>query len=292
MQNKSNLCILNSYNSLEELLIKELLFSKSFIKKNFTKAQLSKRILAKDEIDIPISVRNRGFINPNYSAPGIEILEEDDNFLALNKIAGIHGHPQSYLEDDTILNFIRNRYQFSFLSLSQETPESHLLYRLDKETSGVLIFAKNTNAYKEIRGEFKNVVKEKVYLAIVCGNFDKEGKHSHSLRATGKKGMKMESLEDGPDRVSISVEKISYNMESDLSLLKISLGQGVRHQIRSQLSAIDFPILGDTLYGGKQGSRVYLHALSYEFSTEHYKFKAQSLYEKSFFEFFHLDSCL
>ncbi|OUR96399.1 hypothetical protein A9Q84_08590 [Halobacteriovorax marinus] len=292
MQNNSNFCILDSYNSLEELLIKELLYSKSFIKKNFTKVQLARKILVRDEINIPIVVRNRGLINPSYSAKGIEILEEDENFLAVNKLAGLHGHPQNYLEDDTILNFIRNRYQFPFLSLPQESPESNLLYRLDRETSGVLIFAKNLEAYREVRGDFKNVTKEKSYIAIVCGDFDKEGQHSHSIKATGKKGMKMECSLDGPDNVSIEVKKLSYNNEYDLSLLKVSLGRGVRHQIRSQLSAIGYPILGDTLYEGKESARVYLHALSYEFRTEHYIFKAQSLYEKSFFEFFNLDSCL
>jgi 23S rRNA pseudouridine1911/1915/1917 synthase len=290
-QNNSNICILDSYSSVEELLIKELLFSKSFIKKNFKKNFLAKEIRKQDELFIPIEVLNKGLINPSYSGPEIVILEENDQFIIVNKPSGIHGHPQNYLENNTVLNFLRNHFNLSHLGQIQRSDESTLLYRLDKETSGVLFFSKDSKSFETIRSEFSSSAKTKEYLAIVRGDFSKVGVIENDLKPFGEKGSKMIATEPTDKSVQINVKKISYNNDKDLSLLMIKLGKGARHQIRSQLSGVGFPILGDTLYGGEKSDRLYLHAFRYSIILNENEFSYTSKDEELFLRLFDLNSC-
>ncbi|WP_372654054.1 RluA family pseudouridine synthase [Halobacteriovorax sp.] len=287
-----NFCTLKPYKSLEELLTKELFFSKSLIKKFLSKRKLQYSLKERDEILIPYEILNSGYINPVYSGEEIQVLKEDENFIAVNKPAGIHGHAHNYSETNTVLNFIRSEKNFPvFLQKSAEA-ESNLLYRLDRETSGVLIFAKNMKSFKSVRGSFAESAKEKTYLAVVSGKFDQEGDHEHYLESFGEKGSKMRTSESGNKKVRIATKLVNYNSEKDISLLEVRLGQGVRHQIRCQLSAIGFPILGDDLYGGQLSERLFLHAYKYKIELDSSSFEAESKEEKLFLSLFDLNSCL
>jgi 23S rRNA-/tRNA-specific pseudouridylate synthase len=142
-----------------------------------------------------------------------------------------------------------------------------LLFRLDYETSGVMVLAKNERFLKSMRENFDTAMKRKFYWAIVEGEFDKEGRWTHYFKPTGHKGtkQKVSEFETADTHVgTLSVLKISSNQGK--SLLLVNLKTGLRHQIRAQLSYLGFPILGDELYGGKQAERLFLHALRYEFT--------------------------
>lgn len=291
MQDK-NFCTLKSFKSLEELLTKELSFSKSLIKKFLPKRKLQYAIKERDELLLPLEILNNGFINPIYDGEGITFLSEDENFIALNKPAGIHGHPHNYSETNTVLNFLRSRKTFPVFTNKSADAESNLLYRLDRETSGVLIFAKSNEVYKKVRSSFTESVKKKTYIAVVSGEFNQEGDHGHFLESFGEKGSKMRAVESGTNKVQINVTLLKYNSDKDLSLVEVKLGQGVRHQIRCQLSSIGFPILGDELYGGTASERLYLHAYKYEIQLDGLNFKAESREEKLFLALFDLNSCL
>ena len=291
MQDK-NFCTLKSYKSLEELLTKELSYSKTLIKKFITKKRLQSPLRERDEVYIPLEILNSGFINPKYSGEDLVVLKEDDNFIAVSKPHRVHGHPLNYGESDTIVNYLRAKNSWKvFLGRSIEA-ESKLLYRLDYETSGVLIFAKSSEAYNRVRDSFLETVKRKVYLAIVTGEFNLSGVHSHYLESYGEKGAKMRVCDSGQRKVDIDVSLLKYDESKNLSLLKVELGQGVRHQIRCQLSAIGFPILGDSLYSGQECGRLYLHAYKYEVKTDEYYFEVSSCEDELFLKFFDLHSCL
>lgn len=291
-QSNTNICILKSYLTIEELLNKELLYSKSYLKKVFKKNFLSKEIREKDELYLPLELLNKGLINPVYDGPTIKVLKDTDDFIIVSKPSGTHGHPQTYLETNTVLNFLRNKYSLEELGSFQTRDEATLLYRLDHETSGVLFFSKKSEAYEKIRGEFSNSAKSKEYLAIVVGDFNAEGLVEHDLTPFGKKGAVMKASDPTSESVRINVKKVSYNKDEDVSLLKVELGKGARHQIRAQLSAIGFPILGDSLYGGKNEERIFLHAYRYNISFEGKNITCSSSDEKLFFRFFDLNSCL
>jgi 23S rRNA pseudouridine1911/1915/1917 synthase len=140
-----------------------------------------------------------------------------------------------------------------------------------------------------MRHGFNERIKRKIYWAIVEGDFNQEGSWTHSFRAMGVKGAKQKvDLHYHPDAHEghLVVQKIAY--KEGKSLLMINLKTGLRHQIRAQLSALGFPILGDELYGGKKAERLYLHALRYEWDKE----EAEDISADLFDSFFDLNSAL
>jgi len=282
---KIKLSLLNDVEDLYEDFLVHLGLSKSQYKKSGMKKSLS--IRGKKEIELPCTLLRNGEVNPVYSGPGIEVLSENDDFLALSKPAGIHGHPQSFAETDTVLNFVRSIGKANDFGGA----EGGLLYRLDQETSGVLVLAKREATYNELRDNFHALAKEKIYLAAVRGKFEDLGVKTHFLKGSGEKGAVQKEDESGIES-KLSIIKSWYDENSGNSLLQIVLETGVRHQIRAQLSFLGYPILGDSLYGGLEEDRLFLHALKYAFDWEG---KRIVFYDGSpllFDKFFDLNRCL
>ncbi|EQC49956.1 RNA pseudouridine synthase [Bacteriovorax sp. BSW11_IV] len=266
---ETEICFLNNSKTLEELLKTELFLSRSFIKKYLTKKQLSLIPKKGQSIRLPIELLNHRLVNPVYTNSDIPILFEDDKFLVFNKPAHVHGHPLSYDETDTVLNFSRSYLNSLFLGLPSSNQERGLLYRLDEVTSGVLIYVKDEKVHEKLRGEFSSCVKEKVYLAIVHGEIAEHGEIRHFFQSAGERGRRRVLSESGEGEFGeLRFERLKYIEQKKISVVKVYLKQGVRHQIRAQLAAIHHPILGDELYGGEKSERVFLHALKYSFDFE------------------------
>lgn len=272
-----------------EDLYKDFLKHLGLSKAQYKKAGFKKNLSFKKgrQIELPCDVLRNGEINPIYSGPEINILHEDENFLAVSKPYGVHGHPLSFSETKTILNFLRDKNK----SYDFGGAEKGLLYRLDRETSGILVLAKKEDLYKKIRENFDQFAKEKIYLAIVEGELKDLGRVEHRLKSFGEKGAKQVESHEG-NLSKLVIKKTVYNHVENCTLVMISLETGRRHQIRTQLDLLGHPILGDVLYGAKQADRLYLHAYKYSFSwkQESYSFADDraSLFDK----FFDLNSCL
>lgn len=252
-------------DSLKDALQRAIGCSGQQIKRYFSSKQQDHEIRAKDISRLPLDLVNHLQINPHYDGPPMKILAETDEYIALHKAPEIHCHPQKYSDTNTVLNYLVTQNYWKSLNINQENYDRGLLYRLDYETSGVLILAKNASLLKAVRNDFKTEMKRKFYWAIVEGNFDKDGLWTHYLRSKGSKGSKQEVFDQKVDESlegSLSVLKL---MESEgKSLLLINLKSGLRHQIRAQMAHLGFPLLGDELYGGKKAERLFLHALRYE----------------------------
>ncbi|EPZ51845.1 RNA pseudouridine synthase [Bacteriovorax sp. BAL6_X] len=194
------------------------------------------------------------------------MIHEDDIFIVLNKPQAIHGHPMDYSETDTVLNFMRSHFNLQSLGNSRSDYEKGLLYRLDQLTSGVLIYIKDELIHENLRNSFSQIAKEKTYLAIVKGKVKESMDLIDRLVSSGIKGEKMIVNEIGVE-ATLRVEPIFYHEKKNLSLVKITLNEGHRHQIRVQLSHAGFPIVGDPLYNDdyneKEDKRLYLHAFQY-----------------------------
>ncbi len=282
---KIKLSLLNDVEDLYEDFLRHLGLSKSQYKKSGMKKNLSMR--GRKEIELPCALLRNGEVNPVYTGPEIKVISESVDFLALSKPFGVHGHPQGFEETDTVLNFLREIGKTNDFGGA----EGGLLYRLDQETSGVLVLAKREVTYNELRDNFHTLAKEKIYLAVVKGKFDSLGEKTHYLKSSGDRGSIQKEDESGIES-KLSIAKSWYDEKSDNSLLQIVLETGVRHQIRAQLSFMGFPILGDTLYGGEKEERLFLHALKYAFDWEG---KRVVFYDGSpllFNKFFDLNSCL
>lgn len=257
---------LRDYPTLKDALKETLGCSGQHIKRYFSSKEQDQQIKAKLIYKLPLSFVNHMEINPVYQGPDITIISETENYLVLHKPAGVHCHPLSYDDKDTLLNFLVTTGKWEPLLVNRSQYDRGLLYRLDHETSGVMVLAKTERFHKTMRENFGSEVKKKFYWAIVEGDFDKEGRHTHYFKATGAKGVKQKVLdfdEEASFEGTLSVLKITTNQNK--SLLLVNLKTGLRHQIRAQLAHLGFPILGDELYGGKKAERLYLHALRYEF---------------------------
>lgn len=232
--------------------------SRSFLKKELTKKVRSVKVLARSSFSIDLNILNNGKVNPSYKALPLTILSEDERFIAFYKPPFVHSHPHSYSESDNCLSFFRSKNIFSILNVNLKNYDRGLVYRIDFLTSGLLIACKNDNFYEEIRKNFSSMVGNKIYYALVEGEFLAK-KVTGNIDTTRKKVLVVKGEQD-----TIEVLETRYFREKNISLLKIKLHQGKRHQIRALLCSIDFPIIGDPLYDGKDASRLYLHAYEYE----------------------------
>lgn len=258
---------LQGESSLKEALKKTFGSSGQLVKRYYSSKEQDRKVNPREVARLPLSLVNHMKINPEYKGPAVQIIAENEDYIVLHKPSGVHCHPHAYDDKDTLLNFLAASNKFEALMVNTENYDRGLLYRLDNETSGVMMLAKNERFLKAIRGNFDSAMKKKFYWAIVDGEFDKEGRWTHFFRATGQKGVKQKVSDDqvhDSQEATLSVIKISSN--AGKSLVLVNLKTGLRHQIRAQLSHLGYPILGDDLYGGKKADRLYLHALRYEFS--------------------------
>ena len=290
-QKMTKLCILGSDTSIESSL-KSLNISKSRIKKaDIPKTFLEKKVENHQEVEIPLNLINHGLICPTYQGPKVELLFEDKNVLVLNKPPNIHCKPLTYNEENNILSFLRQNLYFKRTNFCFEHQyEGGLLYRLDFETSGVLFFSKDKNEYLFIRKNFKNLAKTKEYICIVGGKFAGSGCYKHFLSAHGPKKGQVKVKEHGELGLGIiDIKILDYDRNKNLTLLKVKLYSGIRHQIRVQLSYLGHPILGDILYGGTESSRLFLHAYKYEILIGNKNYGIECKDAVLFDRFFNLD---
>ena len=191
----------------------------------------------------------------------IEVLFEDDYFLAVNKPAGIVVHPSSYHPDNTLANAVK-----FYLNNNKKI---RAINRLDRDTSGIVLFAKN-EYIQELMIQNKSIQKE--YLAIVKGTL-KEKQGTINEKIARKQGSIMEreiNNENGQTAITHYklIKEIKINNEN-FSLLELKLETGRTHQIRVHLKYIGNPILGDSLYDTESDliNRQALHA--YKLTFDH-----------------------
>ncbi len=266
--------------SIENWLKSTFKLSGQFLKKNFSKKFLQKIIRKNEAIDLDIDIINHGMISPKYSGEKKpHIFFEDENFLGIFKPDHCHMHPLSYNEGDNLLSYLREVGRGNLLTVNSANYDRGLLYRLDYETSGVVIYAKTEELYQQVRKGFSGLVKKKQYHCFVTGDCRLQGTYVHYLKASGEKGEKMlASLDVGfGERAELFLTPLSYDEKNNATLLQVDLTTGLRHQIRVQLKALGFPIIGDPIYGDDfaNSPRLYLEAHKYELIIEGRSYKFQ-----------------
>ncbi|WP_412469884.1 pseudouridine synthase [Oceanospirillum sp. RT-1-3] len=267
LKHNNNFCNLTEKDTLKEFLKGELHFSNKAIKTSYiSKVALQSHLAPKSELYLPRDLLNRYHVNPIYTGVAIEVIYEDDIFIVLNKPQGIHGHPMEYSETNTVLNFMRDHFNLPSLGNPRSDYEKGLLYRLDKLTSGVLIYIKDELIHENLRNSFSQIAKEKIYLAVVSGKLEESLHLTDRLVSSGIKGEKM-IVNDVGVEATLKVDSLYYHERKNLTLVRVTLNEGHRHQIRVQLSNAGLPIIGDPLYNEEynkeQDKRLYLHAFQY-----------------------------
>jgi 23S rRNA pseudouridine1911/1915/1917 synthase len=207
-----------------------------------------------------------------------EIIYEDENFLAINKPAGMLVHSTGAGgEEKTLADWLLEKYPE--VKGVGDSPEIRpgIVHRLDRDTSGVLIIAKNQKSFEYFKNLFKEKTAKKKYVALALGEvspgigtIDKPIKlKDGSVKRTVWEGKdEKEAITDYEvlDYLKIKTQKGGQVF----SLLEVSPRTGRTHQIRVHLASIGHPIAGDALYGPKKSNfglkRQFLHAQSIEFT--------------------------
>ncbi len=187
-------------------------------------------------------------INIAPEAIALEVLFEDGDLLVLNKAAGISVHPGAGRHSGTLVNaLLAHCHDLSGIG-GEERPG--IVHRLDKETSGCLVVAKNDAAHVELSRQFAEREVEKIYLALAVGKLRRNaGTIEASIARHAVHRQKMRVSDRGrPAQTDYRVIQSS----ASASLLECRLHTGRTHQIRVHLQHLGHPILGDAVYGGRQ----------------------------------------
>jgi 23S rRNA pseudouridine1911/1915/1917 synthase len=176
------------------------------------------------------------------------VLYEDPSIIVIDKPAGMVVHPAPGNPSGTLVNALL--HHCNDLSGINGALRPGIVHRLDKETSGVMVVAKNDESYRHLTRQFKNRTVEKVYLAIAYGNIKQnEGQIDSAIGRHPDQRKKM-STKTKKGRVALTRWKVLERL-GPFTLLEIHPQTGRTHQIRVHLSSIGHPILGDPLYGKK-----------------------------------------
>jgi len=183
----------------------------------------------------------------------IPILYEDEHMLVVNKPAGMVVHPGAGVHGGTLVNALLGYSEETFRSLADEGRPG-IVHRLDKETSGLLLVAKNRKATEKLSKSFANRKVEKYYVALVRGHLRVgKGTLESYIGRSKENRQRMASYEedDGSGKLAITHYKVMAQ-NNGASLLKVKIDTGRTHQIRVHMSAMGFPVIGDKFYGNKR----------------------------------------
>lgn len=187
----------------------------------------------------------------------IEVVYEDEDVLVVNKPQGMVVHPAAGHPDKTLVNAILYHCQIN----DDDVIRPGIVHRIDKDTSGLLMIAKNNLAKQSLMKQLKEKSNLREYLAIVHGNFkEKTGTITAPLGRSKNDRKKQAVVEDG--RHAVTHFTVLEQFEN-YSLLKLKLETGRTHQIRVHMQYIGHPVAGDPLYGPKNtlsGNGQFLHA--------------------------------
>jgi 23S rRNA pseudouridine1911/1915/1917 synthase len=187
----------------------------------------------------------------------IEVIYEDDQVLVINKPAGVSMHKINSNDDSITIHDL-----FNSKLAQNDKLRGGIVHRLDKDTSGVVIMAKTTEALEFLQAQFSSREVDKSYLALVWGRLNHPRARIELPIARSSKSPTAMSIKAG-GKMSVSEYEVISEYDN-YSYVRISIHTGRTHQIRVQFSHMGHPVVGDKMYGSKplpSGlDRQFLHA--------------------------------
>lgn len=222
-------------------------------RKNGLKLQVGQRIV----VNLP-EIKHDVSTDVDFDVP---ILHEDDDLLIINKPSFLTIHDAPSVKEPTLVDWLKSK-NITLSTLAGE--ERHgIVHRLDKETSGVMVVAKNNRAHQHLSEQLQSRQMGRLYLALIGLPLKEDVEVEQPIGRNPKNRLKMGVVRDGRyAKSSFYKQLLSDDGKQELILAKLHTGR--THQIRVHLAHLNRPVLGDVLYGFKSSKdtipRVFLHA--------------------------------
>lgn len=272
--------LLNNFPSLSRNNLKKLLSNQQVLVNGAAVRQFN-FLLAKDDIVSlsPYKVRKDG-----KRVSKLKILYEDDELIAINKPAGLLSIATDKEKEETAY-----RLMMDYVQEANKKNRVFVVHRLDKETSGVLIFSKSEELKNALQDKWNDLVKLREYIAICEGKFKKKEGTNISYLLPTKTNLMFSSHKPNDGQKAITHYQV-INENDTCSLLKVKIDTGRKNQIRVHMKDLGHNVVGDDKYGSNLNpiNRLGLHARVLEFDhplkNKHFKFIAET--PKEFLDFF------
>ena len=184
----------------------------------------------------------------------LEILFEDEALLVLNKLAGVVVHPAAGHDEHTLVNALLHHCKGQLSGIGG-VARPGIVHRLDKETSGCLVVAKNDETHVALSAQFADRKVDKIYRAIVCGEMQRDSGEIRAAIARHPSHRKRMAVRDESGREARTGFRVLERLKAT-TLVEVELHTGRTHQIRVHFQFIGFPVMGDETYGQRQNRRL------------------------------------
>lgn len=217
----------------------------------------------KPGMKVDVDVQAPEVISTDAEDVEFEIVYQDQDLAVINKPQGLVVHPCSSTKSGTLVNGLL--YKIKDLSGINGQLRPGIVHRIDKETSGLLVVAKNDMAHVNLAEQIKNKTCKRNYLALLEGNLkDESGRIETYIKRDPKDRKKMSVQDSG--RIAITDYKVLKRFEKSC-LVEFSLQTGRTHQIRVHSKYLNHPVVGDKVYGhevkGLNGQLLHAYRLSF-----------------------------
>lgn len=177
----------------------------------------------------------------------LDIIYEDDNMLVVNKPSGMLTHPTTTEKENTLVNALKFKYGENLSDINGDFRRG-ILHRLDRNTSGLLMVAKNNQAHEFLANQIKEKTAIRKYLAVVKGVIDEDLILDYPIGRHKTQPQKMDVVFDEKGKPSLTELRVLKKFK-EATFVELTLKTGRTHQIRVHLSHIGHPVYNDTLYG-------------------------------------------
>jgi 23S rRNA pseudouridine1911/1915/1917 synthase len=211
----------------------------------------SYRVSPTDEIEVELTVAPADSFAPE-DIP-LDIVFEDDDIAVINKPAGMVVHPGAGIQNGTLANAIAWHFKFQAPDPKFENRVG-IVHRLDKDTSGLIVVAKNELAHENLSAQFQDRKVFKSYLALTHGQFETESGQIEAPVARDRTNrLRMAVVRGG--RYALSLWRVRERFDK-FTMLEVEIKTGRTHQIRVHLAHIKHPVVGDDIYNGGRDKTV------------------------------------
>ena len=211
----------------------------------------------------------------------LNIIYEDSDLLIINKPAGIIMHPGAGNYDNTIVNALMHYCKGNLSNIGDELRPG-IVHRIDKDTSGLVVIAKNNETHEDLSKQFNKHTINRIYQLMIWGKLRPQSGKIETLITRSSKNRQLMEVGISKGKMAITNYNTLEIFENDktptFSFIECLLETGRTHQIRVHLSYLGFPIVGDNTYGGR---RKYVKGTSENLRSKINQFKRQALHASS-----------